>query len=200
MAEIYEKNVDYPSGIIPISRAVIPSANIIVIGGIKIGYVQDINETHDRPVTEQYEVGSVGPVELSPGQPKYSFTLNKVKIYGKKLLQIVLDAGYTDKYGGTNVKDAIKNQLTGDHKDVDVFTLITHNILPFDIQVWELQYSKDASGNPIDFNFDINSKSKVISTYVDCMISNYTKPVAVGNVNEIETMNMSCRRIDTSSL
>ena len=46
-----------------------------------IGYVQNIDETQDRPVTEQYEVGSIGPVELLPGQPKYSFSMSKVKVY-----------------------------------------------------------------------------------------------------------------------
>ncbi len=193
MASIYEKNVDYPSGLVPFTRGVIPAANIIVIGGAKIGYIQNIDETQERPVTEQYEVGSIGPVDMLPGQPKYSFTLSHVKVYTQSMLKVVMALGYS---GGTDVNGAIQGQLSGDNKDVKVFSLITHNILPFEIQVLELNYGVDSEGDPIDFNLDIDNKKAIITKYKDCWITNYTKPIAQGTVNVVETMSISARKID----
>jgi hypothetical protein len=199
--EIYEKNVDYPSGVVPFTRAVIPAANVLVVGGKWIGYAQSIEETQDRPVTPQYEIGSVGPVEILPGQPTYTITINKAKIYQKRLMQVFMDLSYGEKFGETLVKDAIKGQMVGDDtkKNLEVFSLITHNILPIDVEVWELNYGVDAEGAPIDFVLDQSSKSKVTTKYVDCWIGNTTKPIAQGTVNIIETMSLTARKIAVSS-
>ena len=201
MAEIYEKNIDYPQGVKPFTRAVIPAANVIVVGGKWIGYVQNIDETQDRPVTEQYEVGSIGPVELLPGQPKYSFSMSKVKVYNKRLLQVFLENGYAERYGPGYVGDAIKGQMAGDDvdKNNELFSLLIHNILPFNIEVRELNFGVDAEGAPMDWNLAEASKSKTKTKYIDCMISNYTKPISQGNINIVETMNVSARRIALSA-
>jgi hypothetical protein len=197
MAEIWEKNIDYPQGVKPLTRATIPAANIIVVGGKWIGYIQNIDETQDRPVTEQYEVGSIGPVEILPGQPKYSFTMNKVKVYKKRMLQIFMENGYAEKFGPGYVGSAIEGQMAGNPEDTsqELFSLIIHNILPFDVEVWELNYGVDAEGNPMDWNFAEASKSKVKTKYIGCWISNYSKPINHTNANIVETMNVSARRI-----
>lgn len=198
---IYEKNVDYPGGVKPFTRQVIPAANIIVVAGKWLGYIQNIDETQDRPVTEQYEVGSVGVVEIIPGQPKYSLTLSKAKVYTARATQIFMDLSYSEIYGETTVKDAITGQMVGDAKNkaLEVFSLIQHNILPFNIEIWELNYGVDQEGKPMDFNLDQASKSKIKTKYVDCWISNSTTPVSQGNVNVIETINLSCRKITMSA-
>lgn len=197
MADAYEKSQDYPAGVVPFTRAVIPAANILFISNKPIGYVQRLDETQERAVDPQYEVGSIGPVELLPRQPAYNLTLEKVKIYSQNALQIAMDLGYSEKYGETTVKDAIKGQLVGDDtsKNREVLSLILHNILPFDLQVWELNYGVDASGNPLDFVLDPFSKSKVVTKYVSCWIKRYTKPITQGNANIIETMELGATKI-----
>jgi hypothetical protein len=200
MAEIFEKNVDYPSGVKPFTRAVIPAANLIRVGGKFIGYVQNIDPTQDRPATEQYEVGSIGPVELIPGQPKYSYSLSHVKVYTNSIMQTFMDLSYAEQFGETAVKDAIQGQMVGDQasKNVEVFNIILHNILPITIEVWELNFGVDAQGNPIDFNLDEVSKDKLKTRYVDGWITSYSKPINQGNINVVETMNVSCRKISMS--
>ncbi len=196
MAENFEKIKDYPSGVVPFTRAVIPAANIISIGGRWIGYVQTIEEAQERPVTEQYEIGSVGVVEILPGQPRYSLSLEKVKVYKNSALQLFMEYGYQEKYGETAIKDAIQGQMVGDtaNKNAEVFSLITHNILPFDIEVWELNYNVDLEGNPVDFVLDPASKSKLVTKWLNCWISRYSKPIAQGTINVVERMEITATR------
>ncbi len=197
MSEIFEVNKDYPSGLKPFLREVIPAVNFLVVGGKKIGMIQRIDETQERNLTNQYEIGSIGPVEIVPGQPSFSLTLEKIKIYKTNALQILMDKGYNEKFGGTVVKDAIKGQMTGDTstKDKEVFSLIIHNILPFDIEVWELDYSVDTTGNPVDFTLEPDSKSKVVTKYGNCWVRRYSKPISVGNANVVESMDIMCTKI-----
>jgi len=195
MAEVYEKSKDYPAGVVPFNKAVIPAANILTINGKWIGFVQSIEPIQARDVTEQYEVGSIGPVDMLPGQPSYSLKLTKTKIYLHNAMQIFMEQGYQAK--GYEVKDAIKGQMVGDdaNKEAEVFSLIIHNILPFDIEVWELNYGVDAEGKPLDFNLDPSSKNKIVEKYVNCWITNYTKPITQGTVNEVESIDLKAQKL-----
>ena len=121
MAEVYEKSKDYPAGVVPFNKAVIPAANILTINGKWIGFVQSIEPTQARDVTEQYEIGSIGPVDMLPGQPAYTLNLQKTKIYLHNAMQVFMEQGYKAK--GYEVKDAIKGQMVGDdaNKEAEVF-------------------------------------------------------------------------------
>jgi len=196
MATRIDKSVDYPTGVVPFTRGVVPQANILVIGETKIGYIQDITENFDRPVTEQYEVGSVGVVEGLPGQPKYALTLNKTKIYGKNILRACMESA---DFGDIDLQESIKTQLeaSGSPSSTaqdEVFQLLIHNILPFDIEIWELDYGIGEGDTPNNFVFDIDNKDKLITIYKKCWFTSTSRSISQGSVNIVETANVMVTR------
>ncbi len=181
------KSTDYPTGVVPFTRAVVPQANIMVIGGVTIGYIQTLEEKFERPVNAQYEVGSVGIVEGLPGQPAYTLSVNKLKVYGQNLLKAMMESAYTEN---PSLKTAIKAQIklgsSGSNPEREVFQLLIHQILPFDIEVRELDYGVSEDGTPNDFNLDVNNKRKLTTVYKNCWLTSGSKSIAQGTDNVVE--------------
>lgn len=195
MAVDFKKSTDYPSGVVTFSKAVIPAAIIMAIGGVKFGYIQNIEEGFSREVAEQYEIGSVGVVEGLPGQPKYTLRATKLKTYGKSFVKAAYESAFADNETlKNNIKAQISAGSSSSSAEDEVFSLLIHQVLPFDLEVRELNYGIGEAGTPEDFNFDIDSKTKLITVYKGCWITNYTKTINQGTVNIVENADIFVTR------
>lgn len=178
---IYDKFTD-TEAIRPISRAVVSPAIEVKIGSVIIGYIQEIREVQNYDSNEQYEVGTVGVVELIPTQPNYQLTIRKLGVYHYNAVKVLAQKGIeTDtRY------DAIKTLLAAkNHSDQDMFTSLVHVPIPFDIVVKEL-----------DPNEDPTDPAVMATTYKDCRITSYTRPiVASGNLTVAEDAMVKVRDI-----
>jgi hypothetical protein len=141
--DIVENKVDV-QGVIPTSRTVTTPGIYIQVGAFIVGRIQSVTENQARGATEVYEVGSVGPVDITMGQPKYTLAISKMKIYRQSLVQVM-------SIEAMKSKDlALYNKLvaaltTGAPKVPDdaVFRNLSHFAFPFDIKVIEVDPSSN---------------------------------------------------------
>lgn len=164
--------------LVAVNRAVSAATIKIKIGNIAIGYIQTYNETQARDATPLYEVGTVGIIEHQPGQPKYTLTIDKLAVYRINFLKIAMQAGMNSS--NKTLYDAIKSRLPNNDPTID-FSTIVENAIPFDIVVEETD--------------PVNNASILNTTWVDCIITNYTRKInATGNLTITETVNLSARK------
>ena len=77
----------------PVNNAVISTNIKIKIGKWIIGYIRNITETQARPANPQYEIGSVGPIDLIPAQPAaVTLACTKIAVYGANLINVIANA------------------------------------------------------------------------------------------------------------
>jgi len=81
------------TGVRAVTNAVISPNVEFIIGQFTIGYIRRLTETQARPVAPIYEVGTVGIVEMAPGQPApITLSAEKVEIYGAPLINVIAKA------------------------------------------------------------------------------------------------------------
>jgi len=178
MANPYEKTAD-SHALTQIGKSVVSPAITIVINGVTMGYIQSLTETQSRPANPIHEVGSTGRIELVPGQPAYNLTANKVAIYKYNLLRIFAGQGVQEN----DLYETIKSKLqeVGVNEATSAWSVIVEMPIPFNIQVFET--------DPFD-------DSVSVTKYIDCFITNYTRPIdATGNLTITETCNIEVRDI-----
>lgn len=174
------------------------SPNIeLLIGNFTIGYAKSVTETQERPVNPIYEIGSVGVIEMVPGQPApVSLSLAHVAIYGATLPMIVAKAIASGNLSGISAaaglslddtKTALQNWVTArlgaGRTMADISTLAD---MPVGFQV------RINEQHPLDV-------TKVfITTYSNCWITRYSRPiVATGDLLTVETLDIRSQRVST---
>jgi hypothetical protein len=180
-----------------VTNAVISPNVELLIGNWPIGYARRVTETQTRPVNPIYEIGTVGPIEMVPGQPApVTLALEKVAIYGATMVGIVakaIDSGDlagVSKAAGLSLEDTktalkvwVQKRLGAGATIGDVTSLAD---MPVGFQ------AKLNEGHPLD-------DTKVfITTYNNCWITRYSRPVvSTGDLLVIETMDISAQSVTT---
>jgi len=153
-------------GVIPTNRTVTTPGIYMQVGNFIVGRIQSINEGQARGATEVYEVGSVGPVDITFGQPKYTLSINKLKIYRQSLAQVLSVESQKSKNNTlyTKLLTALKD---GAPKvpDEAVFRNLSHFAFPFDIKVIEV---------------DPSSNKRDITIYEGVVLTSYSRAITLG--------------------
>lgn len=188
----------------PVNNAVISTNIKIKIGSWVIGYIRNITETQARPANPQYEVGTVGPIDIVPAQPAaVTLACTKIAIYGGNLINVVANAlksndlaSLTPPPGLTlaEAQSALKywlGQKQASQKDGDMALVFSLADIPvgFEIECDET-YPVVGTGNKL---------SVMISKYVNCWIVRYTRPiVASGDLLVAETADINAQYVKYS--
>ena len=186
----------------PVNNAVISTNIKIKIGQWIIGYIRNITETQARPANPQYEIGSVGPIDLIPAQPAaVTLACTKIAVYGANLVNVIANA--------------IKSAQTGDGAAVFTAWGLTAAETASALNYWLGQRQGVASGDlskvfsladlPVGFQIEIDEIfpadiNKVMkTTYNNCWIVRYTRPiVASGDLLVAETADINSQFVSYS--
>jgi len=182
----------------PVNNAVISTNIKIKIGSWVIGYIRQITETQARPATAQYEVGTVGPIDLIPGQPAaVTLACTKVAVYGGNMINVIASA----------IKSA----------DASVFTApgLTASETKTALEYWlgqrqggtaDLSKVFSLADIPIGFIVEIDEifpadPSKIMVTnYMNCWIVRYTRPIiTTGDLLIAETADINAQYVTYST-
>jgi hypothetical protein len=179
----------------PVNNAVISTNIKIKIGSWVIGYIRQITETQARPANPQYEVGTVGPIDLIPAQPAaITLACTKVAVYGGNLINIIARAIKSADASvftapGLSAAETIKalNYWLGAHQGggagdlAKVFSLA-------DIPVGFIV--------EIDETFPADETKIMITHYMNCWIVRYTRPIiASGDLLVAETADINAQYV-----
>lgn len=178
-----------------ITNAVLSPNVQLAIGQFTIGYARQATETQSREVTPIYEIGSVGVVEMAPGQPKpVTLALEHIAIYGATMINIValaIDsgnlAGISAAAGLTTAQTvtALTTWLQAQGTTMDSIFDLAHMPIGFTAKVYEQ--------SPVD------PTAQQITTYNNCWITRYTRPIkATGDLLVVETMDISAQNTSTA--
>lgn len=180
-----------------VTNAVISPNVELQIGTFTIGYARQVTETQARPVNPVYEIGTVGIVEMVPGQPApVTLSLEHVAIYGATMINVValaIESGNLagiSAAAGLSVADTatalniwLQQRLGANANMGDVFSL---SDMPVGFQVKVLEQSP------------VNAAAVFITTYNNCWITRYTRPIkASGDLLVVETMDISAQSTST---
>jgi hypothetical protein len=192
----------------PVNNAVISTNIKIMIGTWTIGYIRNITETQARPANPQYEVGTVGPIDIIPAQPAaVTLACAKVAIYGSNLINII----------ARGINSAVK---PGSGGESSVFTApgLTSDETINGLKYWLGQHQAiQGDGNlanvfsladlPVGFIVEIHeifpgasTNNVSITKYMNCWIVRYTRPiVASGDLLIAETADINCQYVKYTS-
>lgn len=192
----------------PVNNAVISTNIKIMIGTWTIGYIRNITETQARPANPQYEVGSVGPIDMIPAQPAaVTLACTKVAIYGANLLNVIsraINSAITAPTGGQSTiftapgltaAETIAGlkywlgQHQGVQGDGDLAKIFSLADLPvgFIVEIQEI-FPGASTGNVS------------ITRYMNCWIVRYTRPIiASGDLLIAETADINCQYVKYTS-
>lgn len=177
-----------------VTNAVISPNVELQIGNFTIGYARRVTETQSRPVNAIYEIGTVGVIEMVPGQPEpVSLALEHVAIYGATMIGIVAKAIASGNLAGVSAaaglsledtKTAlslwVQKRLGAGHTLADVSSLADMPI-GFQCQVNEQ--------HPLD------DTKVMITTFHNCWMTRYTRPiVGTGDLLVVEAMDIKAQR------
>ena len=176
-----------------VTNAVISPNVEILIGQFTLGYIRRLTETQARPVTANYEVGTVGIVELTPQQPApITLSAEHIEIYGANFINVIAKAIASGDLAGVSpaaglslddTKAALKIWLRkrlGNEDFGKVFALADFPI-GFAMRLQEQ--------HPLD------ETKLYITTYQNCWITRYTRPVvATGELTVVETADITAQR------
>jgi len=185
-----------------VNNAVISTNITVELGKWTIGYIRSITETQARPVNPQYEVGTVGPIDMIPSQPAaVTLACAKVAIYGANLVNVIANAIDTDQgtaiftapgLSALETQTAMKAWLGkyqgqgGGGNLKDVFTL---SALPIGFII------------KINETFSGDANKVLITEYHNCWIVRYTRPiVSSGDLLVAETADINCQFVKYNNL
>jgi len=188
----------------PVNNAVISTNIKIKIGSWIIGYIRNITETQARPANPQYEVGTVGPIDIVPAQPAaVTLACTKIAIYGGNLINVIANALNSNNLASitpppglslAEAQTALKywlgqKQATGGAGGnmKQVFSLADIPV-GFEIQCDEIFPAGTTPGSEI-----------MIAKYINCWIVRYTRPiVASGDLLIAETADINAQYVKYS--
>jgi hypothetical protein len=189
------------TGAKPVNNAVISTNIKIKIGTWTLGYIRSITETQARPSNPQYEVGTVGPIDMIPAQPAaVTLACAKVAIYGGNMINVIANAlnsvqgttglpittapGLTQEETAAAMKYWL-GQKQASQGDGDLSTVFTLADLPvgFEIEIDEIYPGGTTPGS-----------SSMITKYHNCWIVRYTRPiVSSGDLLIAETADINAQ-------
>lgn len=180
-----------------VTNAVISPNVELMIGSFPIGYARRATETQSRPVNPVYEIGSVGVIEMVPGQPApVTLALEKVAIYGATLVGIIAKAIDSGDLAGVSAAAGLSLDDTKSALRIWVERRLGAGKSLGDVST--------LADMPVGFQCRLNEQhplddTKVfISTYHNCWITRYTRPiVASGDLMVVEAMDISAQRVST---
>jgi len=161
------------TGTKPVNNAVMSTNIKIKIGLWTIGYIRNITETQARPATAQYEVGSVGPIDLIPNQPAaVTLACTKVAVYGANLINVI----------GNGIKSANASIFTAPGLTADE-TQSALNYWLAERSITDLSKVFSLADIPVGFiieideTFPADATKVMITQYMNCWIVRYTRPI-----------------------
>jgi len=184
----------------PVNNAVISTNIKIKIGTWVIGYIRNITETQARPANPQYEIGTVGPIDIVPAQPAaVTLACTKIAIYGGNLVNVIANALKSNDLAsitpgpGLSAEEtqaALKywlGQKQAKEADGDMAVVFSLADIPVGFEI------------EIDETFPVPSGSNLSvmkSTYVNCWVVRYTRPiVASGDLLVAETADINAQYV-----
>lgn len=189
------------TGAKPVNNAVISTNISIKIGLWTIGYIRNITETQARPANPQYEIGTVGPIDMVPAQPAaITLACTKVAVYGANLVNIIANAIKSSKSVGGAITPA---------PGLDEGETISA------LDYWLGQKQGKPEGNlatvfsiadiPIGFivqldeTFPGDNKKVMVTKYHNCWIVRYTRPIiASGDLLVAEAADINSQYVSYS--
>ena len=180
-----------------VTNAVISPNVELLIGNWPIGYARRVTETQTRPVNPIYEIGTVGPIEMVPGQPApVTLALEKVAIYGATMIGIVAKAIDSGDLAGVSKAAGLSLEDTKTALKVWVQKRLGAGSTIGDVT--------SLADMPVGFQCKLNEQhplddTKVfITTYNNCWITRYSRPVvSTGDLLIIEAMDISAQSVNT---
>lgn len=181
------------------SRAVtnaVVSPNVeLQIGTFTIGYATKATEKQTREVNPLYEIGTVGVIEMVPGQPKpVSLSLEHVEIYGATMVGIIAQAIASGNLAGVSAAAGLSLSDTQ-------AALVAWVNARFGAGA-TIASVRTLADMPIGFQCQLNEQSPVdpskqmISTYVNSWITSYSRPIqSSGNLTVVESMEIMAQRV-----
>ena len=185
-----------------VNNAVISTNIKIKIGKWTIGYIRNITEIQARPANAQYEIGTVGPIDIVPAQPA-AITLScaKIAVYGGNLINVIANAikssetetGAITPAPGLSAGETLKamqhwlGEKQGTEGEGNLETVFTLADMPvgFIIELNEI--------------FPPNPDSVMITSYMNCWIVRYTRPIiASGDLLVAETADINAQYVKYS--
>jgi len=156
---------------LPQTRSEVFYSYVIQINGIPVGTLRGFNPSQTRDVQIVREIMTNGGeiVELVPGTPTYSLTLDKVRLYENTLMN----------HFGISSQDV--------QKQVRAIDIVETVWTPSDME------NEAVTGS--GFNASGEGKIGRTLTYEECWITNWGKTISSDNVLVVETMTVSCTRI-----
>jgi hypothetical protein len=181
----------------PVNNAVISTNIKIMIGSWIIGYIRNITETQARPANPQYEVGSVGPIDIIPAQPAaITLACTKVAVYGANLVNVIANAiksaptegGAISPAPGLSAGETVKalnywlGQKQGGTADLAKVFSLADIPIGFIVEVDEI--------------FPVDPTNVMITKYMNCWIVRYTRPiVASGDLLVAEAADINAQYV-----
>jgi hypothetical protein len=178
-----------------ITNAVLSPNVELAIGQFTIGYARQVTETQARDVAPVYEIGTVGIVEMAPGQPKpVTLALEHVAIYGATMVNIVALAIASGNMAGISAAAGLTSQQTVAALTTWLQALGTTMSSIFDLAHMPIGFlAKVYEQSPVD------PSAQMITTYNNCWITRYTRPIkATGDLLVVETMDISAQSTSTA--
>ena len=165
------------------------------IGNFTIGYARQVTETQARPVNPIYEIGTVGIVEMAPGQPApITLALEHVEIYGATMINVVAMAINSGQLAGISAAAGLSEADTASALTIWLQQRLGANATM--AQVFSL------ADMPVGFQAQLREQSPVdatsvfITTYNNCWITRYTRPVkSSGDLLVVANMDISAQSI-----
>lgn len=180
-----------------VTNAVISPNVELQIGNFTIGYARKATETQARDVTPIYEIGTVGIVEIVPGQPKpVILALEHVAIYGATMVGVVAKAIASGNLAGVSAAAGLSLDDTKAALQIWVQKRLGAGRSMGDVS--------SLADMPIGFQCQLTEQHPTddtklfITTYSNCWITNYARPVsASGDLLTVETLTISAQRVTT---
>lgn len=176
-------NVARGAGVRPVGRIALAYAYEMRVGNKVVGLIRDITEDHRRDVTPVYELGTVGPVDLAPGQPSFTATGSATKVYTFNLLTTLYALALEDpNLAGAVNMPVIRELINASTRNVNLggiaeqmLSVISGYPIPMDIAMVETRPTAfSPSGGPPITNIGQRSS---ITVYKEAWITRYGKRV-----------------------
>ena len=183
----------------PVNNAVISTNIQIKIGTWVIGYIRNITETQARPANPQYEVGTVGPIDIIPAQPAaVTLACTKVAIYGGNMINIIGKALNSNNLANIEAAPGLTQAET---KTALSYWLGQQQGTPGDITaIFSIAQLPVGFLIEIDERYPIPDGSVVMkSEYHNCWVVRYTRPIiASGDLLVAEACDINCQYVKYS--
>lgn len=185
------------TGAKPVNNAVISTNIKIKIGQWTIGYIRNITETQARPANAQYEIGTVGPIDIVPAQPAaITLSCTKIAVYGGNLINVIANAINSAKTEAGAIAPA-PGLTSGETVKALEYWLGEKQGKTADLtKVFSLADIPVGFVVEIDEIFPPTPENVMITQYMNCWIVRYTRPIiASGDLLVAETADINAQYV-----